>query len=114
MNERVIVKEYKNEKEYAEDASKMLANGLKVINSTWVKPRPGVGRILAIGLFAIAFPPKPMLVVTYSGTPTEAFIANEELETALAKQSKRNSMIIYTVIAVGFLLVCLLIAATGA
>lgn len=61
----IIVRRYKSEKEYQKDAQKMLRKGYEVQSVTSEQPRSGCGRIVAIGLFAAIFKPKPVLVVTY-------------------------------------------------
>lgn len=61
----IIVKKYKNEKEYQNDAKKMITRGYEVQSVTSEQPRSGCGRILLIGIFAAIFKPKPVLVVTY-------------------------------------------------
>lgn len=61
----IIVKRYKSEKEYQNDAKKLLSNGYEVLSVTSEQPRSGCGRILLIGIFAGIFKPKPVLVVTY-------------------------------------------------
>lgn len=59
------VKRYKGEKAYQRDANRMAAKGWQVINMTSQNPRSGCGRILAIGIFAAIWKPKPVLIVTY-------------------------------------------------
>jgi hypothetical protein len=59
------VKRYKGEKAYQRDANRMSAKGWQVISVTSENPRAGCGRILAIGIFAALWKPKPVLIVTY-------------------------------------------------
>lgn len=62
----IVVKRYKDEREYQRDAQKMARRGYKVATVTSEKPRAGCGRILTLGLFALIFPPKSIYIVTYS------------------------------------------------
>lgn len=62
----IVVKRYPNEREYQRDAQRMARKKYKVISVASEQPRSGCMRILAIGLFAMIFKPKPVLVVTYS------------------------------------------------
>lgn len=64
----LIVKRYKNEKEFQKDARHMLSKGYSVQSVTSEQPRSGCGRILLIGIFAGIFKPKPVLIVTYRYT----------------------------------------------
>lgn len=61
----VQVRRYKDEKAYQKDAAKLARQGYEVASVVSEQPRSGCGRILAIGLFAAIFKPKPELVVTY-------------------------------------------------
>jgi hypothetical protein len=61
----IIVQRYENEREYQKDAKRMLSKGYEIQSVISEQPRPGVGRILLIGVFAGVFKPKPVLVVTY-------------------------------------------------
>lgn len=62
----IVVKRYKDEREYQRDAQRMARKGYKVVSSTSEKPRAGCARILTLGIFTLLFPPKPEFVVTYS------------------------------------------------
>ena len=62
----ILVKRYKTEKEYQNDAQKLAKKGYKVVTVLSEQPRAGCARILTLGFFAIMFKPKPELVVTYS------------------------------------------------
>ena len=61
----VKVKTYKNTKEFDRDAKRMSKGGWQVVQVTNQQPRPGIGRIFLLGIFAGVFKPKPVLVVTY-------------------------------------------------
>ncbi len=62
----IIVKRYKDEREYERDAQKMARQKYKVINVISEKPRAGIMRFLTLGIFTLIFPPKSVFVVTYS------------------------------------------------
>jgi hypothetical protein len=67
----VIVKRYKDEKEYQKDAGKMTVKGYEVASVVSEQPRSGCGRFIALGgIGALVFKPKPVLVVTYRLTTT--------------------------------------------
>lgn len=61
----IKVKTYKNTRDFERDARKMERQGWEVQSVVNQQPRPGVGRIVMLGLFAGVFKPKPILVVTY-------------------------------------------------
>lgn len=61
----IVIKRYKNDKEYQKDANKMGKKGYEVQSVTSEQPRSGCARWLTIGIFAAIFKPKPVLVVTY-------------------------------------------------
>lgn len=50
---------------YADDARTLGAQGYAPVATTWGEGSPGVGRFLALGLFAFAVRPKGALTVTY-------------------------------------------------
>jgi hypothetical protein len=50
---------------YAAHASKMAALGYRPVAQSWAEGRPGVGRVLAIGVFASSIKPNGYLTVTY-------------------------------------------------
>lgn len=58
----IVVKRYKNERDYQKDAQKMTRKKYKVINVVSEQQRNGLMRIFLIGFF---FPPKAQLIVTY-------------------------------------------------
>lgn len=60
---QVIVKRYKNERQYQRDAQKMARKGYKVMSAVSEIQRSGCLRILLIG---VLFPPRPQLIVTFS------------------------------------------------
>lgn len=62
----IVVKRYKNDREYQRDAQRMTKRGYKVINVTSERPRAGCARLITLGIFTLIFPPKPEMVVTYS------------------------------------------------
>lgn len=62
---KVEVIRYRNQKSYQRDANKRAKKGWAVVSVTSEQPRSGCGRVFALGLFAIIFKPKPVLVVTY-------------------------------------------------
>lgn len=66
MPKSIVVKRYKNERDYQRDAQRMSKRSYHVVSVTSEKPRAGCLRIVSLGLFTLIFPPKPELVVTYS------------------------------------------------
>lgn len=62
----IVVKRYKDEKEYQRDAQKMARQKYKIISVVSEKPRAGFMRIITLGIFTLLFPPKSVYVVTYS------------------------------------------------
>lgn len=61
----IEVRSYKSAKEFNKDARRMARQGWEVQDVTNQQPRPGVGRVVMLGLFAAVFKPKPILIVTY-------------------------------------------------
>lgn len=62
----LVVKRYKDQKEYQKDAGKMTAQGYDIQSVVSEQPRSGCGRFVALGgIGALVFKPKPELVVTY-------------------------------------------------
>lgn len=62
-----MVREYKGVKNFRDDAAKLSADGWIVANQSEFRPRRGCLRIIMLGfIFAFLFPPKPIIVVTYS------------------------------------------------
>jgi hypothetical protein len=64
--QKIVVKRYTNEREFSRDANRMAKQGYIVASTTSEKPRAGCARILTLGIFTLLFPPKQMLVVTYT------------------------------------------------
>lgn len=62
----IVVRRYKNEKEYQKDAQGMGKRGYKVISVVSEQKRRSLFTVLMTGFLAILFPRKPELVVTYS------------------------------------------------
>lgn len=67
-----MVREYKSTKDFSKDAEKLARDGWYVSSQTERKPRAGCLRILTLGLFALIFHPKPILVVTYQRQPASS------------------------------------------
>lgn len=65
MSANVTIREYKDAKEFDREARRMAKDGWEVQSQTERTQRPGCGRILLTGGFALVFPPKPTIVVTY-------------------------------------------------
>ena len=61
----MTVKIYKNSKAYEKDVARMAKNGWRVIDVASEKQRAGCGRLLSLGIFALVFPPKSKVIVTY-------------------------------------------------
>jgi len=61
----IIVKRYKSQKQYQHDARRLAKRGYEVASVVSEQSRSGCLRILALGLFAWLFKPKPVLVVSY-------------------------------------------------
>lgn len=63
------VKVYSDPKAYQRDAAKMAQQGWRVVSVTERRPPSGCGRLIflifTLGIFAILFPHRPELVVTY-------------------------------------------------
>lgn len=72
MSSSVKVEEYKGVEEFNKAAAKMFKDGWEVQTQTERTQRPGCMRILLTGGFALVFPPKPTIVVTYRrvGSPS--------------------------------------------
>jgi hypothetical protein len=66
MPKAIIVKRYKNEKEYQKDVLGMDKRGYKVISVVTQQPRRSLFTVIMTGFLALLFPRKPELVVTYS------------------------------------------------
>lgn len=65
----IVVKEYKGRGDFNKDAQRMAERGYVVTNVTENNRRAGCARIGCIGLFALAFKPKPTIIVTYQLHP---------------------------------------------
>lgn len=63
---QIIVKRYRDEREYQRDAQKMARKQYKIISVISEKPRAGIMRFLTLGIFTLIFPPKSVYIVTYS------------------------------------------------
>ncbi len=61
----VIVRRYKSQEHYQRDAVAMARAGYEVVSVTSEQPSTGCLRGCLLGLFALIFKPKPVLVVTY-------------------------------------------------
>ncbi len=66
MPKSILVKRYKDEREYQRDAQRMIKRGYKIATVTSETPRAGCARILTLGIFTLFFPPKAQFVVTYT------------------------------------------------
>jgi len=62
------VKVYKNSRAYEKDVNRMAKKGWRVIDVAGEKQRAGCGRLLSLGIFALIFPPKSKVIVTYQMT----------------------------------------------
>lgn len=63
--QRIIVRRYPSERQYQGDAQRWARRGYRVVSVTSEAPRAGCMRLLTLGIFAMIFRPKPVLVVTY-------------------------------------------------
>lgn len=62
-----MVREYKGVKAFQQDVARLAPEGWTVLQQNEFRPRQGCMRILLMGfIFAFLFPPKPLIVVTYS------------------------------------------------
>lgn len=61
-----MVRVYKKPEDYERDAAKLAKDNWSVDSVTERRPRSGCGRIALLWLWALVFPPKPELVVTYA------------------------------------------------
>ena len=68
MPKPIVVKRYKNERDYQRDAQRWAKRGYTVSHVISEKPRAGCLRIVSLGIFTLLFPPKSEFVVTYSLT----------------------------------------------
>jgi hypothetical protein len=65
MHEEIFVMVYTDPAHYSKDIHNRASQGWTPISVTERRPRPGILRILTLGLWSAVFPPKPELVVTY-------------------------------------------------
>jgi hypothetical protein len=72
MPKDIIVKRYKSQAAFQRDANRMRAKGYEVQDTTSEQPRGSCLRIvlgvLTLGIFALLWKPKPVIVVTYRYT----------------------------------------------
>lgn len=61
----LIVRRYRSQAQYQHDARRMLRRGYEVASVTSEQPRAGCLRGCLLGLLALLFKPKPVLIVTY-------------------------------------------------
>lgn len=66
MPDSIVVRRYKDEKEYQKDAQRMGKRGYKVISVISEQKRRSFFTVIMTGFLAILFPRKPELVVTYT------------------------------------------------
>lgn len=67
MSKPIIIRRYRTDRDYENDASLMARQGYRVQSAAKESPRPGCLRIvLTGGLGLIFFRPKPVWVVTYT------------------------------------------------
>jgi len=66
MPQSIVVKRYKNDKEYERDAGRMNKRGYKVVTVTSERPRRSLFTIIMTGFLVLLFPRKAQYVVTYS------------------------------------------------
>lgn len=68
MSKSIVVKRYKNDKEYERDAGRMNKRGYKVVTVTSERPRRSYVTVILTGFIVLLFPRKAQYVVTYSLT----------------------------------------------
>lgn len=66
MPDTIVVKRYKNEKDYQKDAGRMSKRGYKVVSTISEQQRRSLFTVIMTGFLALLFPKKPQLVVTYT------------------------------------------------
>lgn len=66
MPQSIVVKRYKDEKEYQKDAQRMGKRGYKVVNTLNERPRRSFFTVIMTGFLVLLFPRKTQYVVTYS------------------------------------------------
>ncbi len=60
-----MVRTYKKEKAYREEAARLAGEGWRVITVTQEQRPPGCARGCLLGIFSLIFKPRPRWVVTY-------------------------------------------------
>lgn len=66
MPAAIVVRRYKNEKEYQRDAQHLGKRGYKVVSVISEPKRRSLFTIVMTGFLVLLFPRKPELIVTYS------------------------------------------------
>lgn len=61
----IVVRTYKSSRSYERDARRMAGRGYKIQSVTSQTRNPGFMRFITLGLFALVFKPRPILVATY-------------------------------------------------
>lgn len=90
---QIVIKRYKSDREYQNDAKKMVLGGYEVQSVVSEQPRSGCGRILLIGIFAAIFKPKPVLVVTYRSLLQDYSRGNKDPRSQTFSTKKEKSKI---------------------
>ncbi len=65
MSKKIIIKRYKNERQYQGDAQQMARKGYIVSAVASQQMRRSFFTVVMTGFLAILFPRKPQLIVTY-------------------------------------------------
>lgn len=69
VRDETMVRTYTSAKAYQNDAKRLARDGWSAANVTEHRRRSGCIRVfLLLGIFALVFPPKPEIVVTYVRT----------------------------------------------
>lgn len=66
MPDAIVIKRYKNEKEYQKDAKGMNKRGYKIVSVVSEQKRRSLFTVVMTGFLALLFPRKPELIVTYT------------------------------------------------
>jgi hypothetical protein len=66
MQQHQTQREYKSQRKMRHGIAHMARHGWRVVATTEVQQRSGCLRILAIGIFAAIFKPKPHYLVTFA------------------------------------------------
>ncbi len=61
-----LILEYKSVEDFQKDAAKLSADGWSVQSQTEKTNRPGIMRCCILSIFALVFPPKASIIVTYT------------------------------------------------